>query len=273
MDSRKLKRILLLILLLLNVFLLAVVLSDSAQTRRSNAETAASVAALLEENGIRAADGAIRISQAPAKCTLTRDLAQEQRIVKGLIGRNESTDQGGNIMYYAGARGQAQMRGSGELDVLFQSGAVPVNHGEERTGLRLLKNAGIHAGAARRDTSEGMTWEFFSRWNGIPVYNAVLRVSFTESDVSIMTGTRIFDTVTTQDGSGLMDSVSVLIRFMEIVRNEGYICSRIDAVEPGYLQSVLRSGEMLLTPVWRIETDAGAILIDAESGRLENRLS
>ena len=65
----------------------------------------------------------------------------------------------------------------------------------------------------------------------------------------------------------------MLIRFVEIVREEGYICSRLDSVTPGYLQTITRSGEAELAPVWHIETDAGALLIDAETGRAEDRLS
>ena len=273
MDSRKLERILLLILVLLNVFLLAVVLSDSAQARRSNAETVASITALLEENGITVAPGAIRISPAPAKCTLTRDLTQEQRFITGLIGSSKPVDQGGNIIFYAGTRGQAQLRGSGELDVLFQSGAVPLRRDEEHTVLRLLKRAGVEAVAAETKSSDGRKTEVYATLDGIPVYNAVLHFSYSGAEISMLSGTRIFDTVTREEQTGLLDSVSVLIRFMEIVRDEGYICSRIDAVEPAYLQSVLRSGETAMTPVWRIRTDAGAFLIDAESGKTENRLT
>lgn len=273
MDSRKLERILLLILLLLNVFLLAVVLSDSAQARRSNAETVAALAAMLEENGITARDGAIRILPAPAKCTLTRNMAQEQRFMTQMIGANQIIDQGGNIYYYSGPKGQAVLRGSGEMDTLFENGAVSWRGGTERTALRLLKNCGVRAVAVQDTKKETDVALLNPTLDGIPVYNATLRFQFLEGRLYMLTGTRIFDSMEKQESDGLMDSVSVLIRFMEIVRNEGYICSRIESLSPGYIQAVTRSGVAELTPVWRIETDAGALIIDAESGKAEGQLS
>ena len=89
----------------------------------------------------------------------------------------------------------------------------------------------------------------------------------------MISGTRVFDSAAKVPGDDLLNSVSVLLRFVELIRDEGYICSRIEAVSPGYLQTVTRSGETELAPVWRIETDAGAVFIDAESGKTVNRLS
>lgn len=269
MDSRKLERIVLLILLLLNVFLLAVVLSDSAQTRRSNAETAEALTAFLKENGFSVADGAIRIRSAPPKCTLTRELETEHRMITRLIGTSTARDQGGNIYFYSGTRGQAQLRGSGEMDVIFESGVVSMRGGTARAALRALRRCRIPALSAASSSDA----EFWVTQDGIPVYNAVLRFDFSGGSYYVMSGTRIFDTVVKDENEDLLDSVSVLIRFVELVRDEGYICSRIDAVAPGYLMTVTRSGEQELSPVWRIETDTGVFFIDAESGKAVNGLS
>ena len=273
MDSRKLERILILVLLLLNGFLLAVVLSDSAQTRRSNAETEAALAALLEENGLSVAESAVRVRSAPPKCTLTRDMAQEQRLVSRLIGKGETFDQGGFIFFYNGKTGQAMLRGSGEMDVIFSGGSVPLRGGAERTALRLMRRVGVGAVSAERSGPDSDSAELYCTVDGFPVYNAVLHFGFSLGSLNMLSGTRVFDSVSKEADAGLLDSVSVLLRFVELVRDEGYICSRIETVTPGYLQTVTRSGETELAPVWRIETDAGAFLIDAESGRAVNRLS
>ena len=273
MDSRKLERIVILILLLLNVFLLAVVLSDSAQTRRSNAETAAALTALLEEDGFSVAEDAIRICAAPPKCTLTRDLQTEHRMIRQLIGKCEVRDQGGNILFYSGTKGQAQLRGSGEMDAIIERSSVSSRGGAQRTALRLLRRAGISALPTDRNETDGDTAELCVTLDGIPVYNAVLRFDFSGGSHYVMSGTRVLDSYTQEESDRLLDSVSVLIRFVELVRDEGYICSRIDSVVPGYLQTVTRSGEAVLSPIWRIDTDAGAFYIDAESGKAERRLS
>ena len=273
MDSRKLERILILILALLNVFLLAVVLSDSAQARRSSAETAAALNALLEENGITAAEGAVRISPAPPKCTLTRDLTQELRLMKQLVGNCQPIDQGGNIWFYAGSKGQAVLRGSGEMDTLFEGSVVSSRGGPERTAMRLMRRCGIRTVAADAPANGTETVALCPTLEGIPVYNVVMRFRFMDGRLYMLNGTRIFDVVEKEESEGLLDSVTVLIRFLEIVRDEGYICSRIESLTPGYVQTVTRSGVAELTPVWRIETDVGALMIDADSGKAEGRLS
>ncbi len=262
-----------LIVALLNVFLLIVVFTDSAQERRSSAETVASLTAMLKENGIEVSDGAIRIRPAPSRCTLTRDMAAEQRITNRLIDTKQTLDQGGNIYFYSGTKGQALLRGSGEIDALFKTDAVPQHGGAESAAKRLLRRWGIRAVPAEETERGGETAALYATVDGIPVYNAQLRFTFAEGSLNMLTGTRVFDTVVKETEDGLLDSVSVLMRFMEIVRNEGYICSRIDALSPGYVQTVTRSGEAVLNPVWRIETDAGALLIDAETGSTDVRLS
>ena len=265
MDRRRLERIVLLILALLNVFLLSVVLSDSAEARRSAKETAASVTAVLEDNGIAVADGAVLIADAPEKCVLTRVVSAESEKVRRIIGDNVSEDLGGNILLYRGDQGQALLRGSGETDIVLNYGAVPLRRGAERTAERLLRRIGVSARAAER--AEGAeTTDFYCCCEDLPVYNAVLSFSFSESCLTMVGGTRLFDSVTRSADEPGMDSVSALLRFVEIVRSEGYICSRLEGMEAGYSMTVTRSGEAELAPVWRIETDTGALLIDAVSG-------
>ena len=270
MDSRKLERIVLIILVLLNVFLLSVVLSDSLEAKRNEAETAASVTALLEENGIRVESGAVRLRNAPTPCVATRDLQLEGEKVKRLIGEYTAEDAGGNILFYRGGKGQALLRGSGELDVLLESRSIPLRGGEIATARRVLRRIGVPALAA--DTKEKDT-QFYCCCEELPIYNAVLHFDYSQDSLSMISGTHLFDTVTKQTDRQGMNSVSALLRFVEIVRSEGYICSRLLGVEPGYLMTVTRSGEAELAPVWRIETDTGVLMIDAESGKVENRLT
>ena len=52
MDNQKLERIIIIILLLVNLFLLGVVLSDKAETRRSRTETEHYVTEVLRGSGV-----------------------------------------------------------------------------------------------------------------------------------------------------------------------------------------------------------------------------
>jgi len=263
MDRRRLERIILIILALLNVFLLSVVLSDNSEARRNAAETVATATALLEDNGISVADGALQLQSAPVPCTVTRDLQKEGEMLRRLIGSYTQEDSGGNIIFYRGAKGQALLRGSGEMDVLMDSGSFPLRGGEISTAQRALRRLGITAVSLSEDSAD-----FCCCLESLPVYNAVLHVDSSGAGLQIISGTRLFDVVSKSAEAAGMDSISVLLRFVEIVRDEGYICTRLDSVQPGYLMTVTRSGEAELTPVWRLETDAGPLMIDAETGRL-----
>ena len=265
MDSRRLERIVLIILALLNVFLLSVVLSDSAEARRNAKETAASVTALLEENGLTVADGVVRMESAPAPVSLSRDIAAESEKVRRLIGEYTPEDVGGNIIYYRGDNGQALLRGSGELDVVPYAFAFPLRGSREHTAEKLLRSIGVSAVYA---SDNGEKTDFYCCFGGVPVYNAILSFTFSDTCLTMLTGTRLFDNAQRASEGDGMDSVSALLRFVEIVRTEGYICSRIDSISAGYSMTVSRSGASELAPVWRIGTDTGVLLIDAGSGEV-----
>lgn len=266
-----LERIVLIILAALNLFLLSVVVTDRAEARGSRAETVRQVTQLLERNGIRADDGAITVRSAPPRITLSRSLSREAEMIRSMMGETGQEDLGGNILFYRGGDGQALLRGSGEIAALFSPGRVTLRGDAVRTSQRLLRRAGLDAEifASGADTADNSYADAYCCWDGCPVFNAVLRFDYSGENLYMITGTRSFDTASEQKTEGLMDSVSALLRFVEFVNSEGFICSRLTAIRPGYMQTVVVSGESSLSPVWRITTDTGDLLVYAESGRVE----
>lgn len=270
MNTKKLERIIILILLLLNASLLAVVLTDGAQQRRSDRDTAESVAALLEENGIAVGRGAKLLQSAPPECTVVRDLDDEAARVRGLLGAGSAEDQGGSIYYYRAADGQAVMRGTGEFDLLFTAGAVRARGGAKKAALRLFSRAGIALDEESMVLSDdGETLLACCTWNDWPVWNAALEISLNGESFYSVFGTLVFNRETASGEAG-MDSISALLRFLEIVNSEGIICSRLESLTPGYLMRVTVSGESTLTPVWRIVTDTGEHYLNARTGQTES---
>ena len=274
MDNQKLERIIIIILLLVNLFLLGVVLSDKAETHRSRTETEHYVTEVLGSSGVTVGKNVRLLQEAPVGCTLTRNSLQEQRIVRGLLGEKyTSEDRGGNIMAYRSSRGQAVFRGSGVTEAILNPGSIPVRSNTEKTAARLLRHMEISAEKSVVGISEtdGEAYaEYYCCCNGCPVYNAVLRIDFAGESPFLISGNRVFDDETmSEDGEG-MDSVSVLLRFVELLRSGEFSCTALEEFRPGYLASVLVSGESTLTPVWRLETDGGVLLINAENGRIEN---
>jgi len=276
MNSRLLERILVAILLLLDLFLLGVVLSDTAENRRSREETVTMLTDRLDEAGIAASADALMLDAAPSRLSLTRNMQEENRKMERLLDVTYHEDMGGNIIFYRGGKGQAVLRGSGDMDILFQSEAVPLRGGTEQTARGVLRKLGISAepaepSAAEREESQRLTMTCCI--SGYPVYNAVLQFDFSSQRLEMVSGTRLFDTVREETGVSAMDGASVLMRFLEIVRTEGYICSEVTGMRPGYLLSVTMSGECVLTPVWQIGTDTGGLLIDAETGKIANHFT
>lgn len=270
MDNRVLERIIIAILLLLNLFLAAAVLSDRAETRRSNREITAYVTDVLAEHGISAAEDAVTVQEAPKRVTLARSDQREAEIARQLLGKAEPQELGGKIMFFRTEKGQANFRGSGEMTALYTAGAVPLRADAARTALRLLQQAGIDAEPTGPSPEDALSAELRCLWNRYPVYNAVLQFDYSDDSLYMISGNRVFDSLTGEDGTGLMNSVSALLRFVELVERDGLICSRLDAVQAGYLQAVVVSGESTLSPVWRIETDTGVFLINADTGAMES---
>ncbi|MBE6914589.1 MAG: hypothetical protein E7472_06655 [Ruminococcaceae bacterium] len=269
MDKRLLERIIIIILLLVNLFLLLIVLSDKLETRRNEAEMLRAAETLLENSGIAAADKVFAVQSAPPACAVRRDAAAETEKVTSLLGSHSQQDLGGNILFYRSDKGQAVFRGTGEVDILFSGNEVAVRGSREKTVERLMQRVGAEV-LLREGTKDEMRVECFCCWNGYPVFNAVLNFDFNDRSLYMVGGTRTFDIETESSDDALLNSVSVLTRFAEMVQAQDFACTRLESLQPGYLMNVSVSGESVLTPVWYLQTDGGALLINAETGRMEN---
>ena len=268
-DTKKLEHIIIIILALLNVFLLALVASDAAGDRNSRRETEELLTGLLEENGIAVGPGAELIQTAPAGRTIERDMEQEAQRMQGLLGEHVSEDLGGSIWFYHSDSGQVVMRGTGEMDYLTESGVRTRSGSPEAAAKEMFRRAGVelYAEDAAPDAENDLT--LCCVWGGFPVYNAALTFRFSGDALSIVSGTLVFSRETAVSESAVMDSAGVLVRFVELVRSEGLICSELRSLTPGYYMTVTVSGESVLTPVWRLATDTGDVYVNAVNGRLE----
>lgn len=269
MDRKRIENIIIMILVLLNLFLLSVTATDRIKQRRNEQETLDAVTALLADTGISIGADALLMQETPAVCTVVRDFDAELSRMQELIGGTAAEDLGGSILFYRTERGQAVLRGTGEIDMLLTGESVPVKGSREKTAARLFAGAGIETDLWTISETDANHIDCCCLWNGIPVYNAKLGFDFSDNNLSMVSGTLVLNRETKHSTEGVMDPISALIRFLEIIRSEGLICSRLDALTPGYLMNVTVSGESTLTPVWRIRTDTGELYINALSGKTE----
>ena len=274
MDHSKIKNLIIVILLLLNVFLLATQISDRAESRRSAQEALDTAKAIIAGKGIAVGDALESYVETPSVYRLRRDLVQEEEKIRELLGKCSASDMGGNIWFYNAAGGQASLRGTGELDVLF-SGNGYDGSSPEKTAEKVLARLGMELGetsTVARESGGADVLEVTAAWNGGPVYNAKMKLSFDDDALLMATGTRLLDHAENLGTAGVMDMLTVTMRFMEVLEQEGRVCSELLSMDVGYLMSVTVSGESTLTPVWHFLTDTGDIYINALTGKTETVL-
>ncbi|MBR5261511.1 MAG: hypothetical protein IKV47_05010 [Oscillospiraceae bacterium] len=209
---------------------------------------------------------------APTGCSVVRDNEQEQTSIRKLLGRCSVDDLGGNIRYYNGARGQASCRGTGEMDMLLNPGTVKTGNDAGKTALRTMEQMRMTGDSRLLEiVSDGDSHTVYTccQWEGATVYNAKMQFSFASGRLVMISGTRVFDVRTETSSVQPMNYTSAIMRFVDLINENGYICSRITGFDAGYIMNVAVSGESVLTPVWRIETDTGIYYINAENGRQE----
>ncbi len=270
MESSKIKNIILVILLLLNVFLLYIIFLDRSSAANRDMEAADAVVQTLKSNGISVGKS-VDLSQAtPSVYQISRDMAAEKSIVENLIRSARSEDLGGNIIFYSSGYAQASFRGTGEMDILFTSDLYEKGKNPVKSAARLMEKMGIECDEDMAKSEDGGVVVLPCLWQGCPVYNASLSFTFGGDQLLMITGTRLMDKAAQQSSVQVMDCLSVMLRFLEVTREEGFVCSDLEALELGYIMSVPVSGESTLTPVWHFKTNAGELYINAVSGRLES---
>lgn len=272
MDTSKIKNIIILILLAVNVFLFAALIGDRAQTRA--VKTAAWEAAVeaVERAGISVSEDISADLATPSVYTLRRDMDSEREWLERVLGSVTAADLGGNIWFYSSGSGQASVRGAGECDILFSTDAFGTGRSAAKSAAKVMKKLGLEPDEANANVNsgrDGASVKLGCLWQGCPVYNAGLSFTFSEDYLVMISGTRIFDRQVQVSGEGVLDELSVMLRFVEAVSEQGFVCSSLSALDPGYIFSVAVSGEGTLTPVWRFTTDTGEIYINAVTGRVE----
>lgn len=268
MDRSKLKNIIILILLALNLFLLAAVISDKRQSEHVRQQAWQSAVSALKDAGVAVSDGVDDAIAAPHVYTLRRSAAAERAMLERLFGKVSAEDLGGNIWFYNSAKGQASLRGSGETDILLSPGVWSVGRDGARAMFRLMEKLGLSCDEESLVQGEG-EYAVHCAWKGGRVYNAQVTFFLSGDEVLMVTGTRVFDDVEESHGDGVMDELSAIMRFYELVTGGKWTCTVLEDLDVGYVQSVTVLDESTLTPVWRFSTDAGQLYINAATGRVE----
>jgi regulatory protein YycI of two-component signal transduction system YycFG len=272
-DRSIIKNCIIIILALVNVFLLYIVLHNTGEERLAEVNRKQALATVLSENGITLNEDISLPDKVASQVSLSRDSGQEQSKISALLGNCVVTDQGGNIYHYEGTNGSAQLQGSGEFIISLNYGDITSGRDPSTAAKAAMKKLGLAYSGAEPDVkTEGDTTivTLNCSYKNTPVYNAQIEFDFYGESLRIISGKRLLDEETqVSSAATYLDSVTVLMKFLESVRQTGDVCSEISDLEIGYYISPSSSGDCTLKPVWRIQTNSRPYYIDAQTGKAE----
>lgn len=265
MRWSKIKNIIILLLVLVNGFLLAQVGLRTWRSQYAQRETRERMVAILERNDVtflpQEVPGALELSG--RQVTLAPAGEAEAAALVGPISGRETL---GTRTTYQGPGGTVTVSSSGEVEVLFSPRACPRGEDLSAQGLELLSALGIQArqtGQVDEGTLARLT--YVQLWDGVPLpdWTAVLVAG--EGDLESLTLRRLAGTEEPLPDQETLDASTALTRLLdELNRGEGYVCSQISAIYPGYLTG--GTGILTLTPAWFIETDTWRFMVDGYTG-------
>lgn len=268
MEWSKIKTIILLMLVGVNVCLLLLVGLRIGRGALYEDETRQAVVQVLERGGI-----AFELEQVPRDIdlptlTVSRDRDSEAGISRLLLGDVNQTGESEVRPTYSGAGGTAEFSLNGSFTIVFDQDRWRCQQGQSPSAASqlCLEQMGFQ-GTLEQSAVQGDTTvlTYFQLWEDTPVFSCQVTLTWQGQTLTAMEGSRLAGEVENSVTQSLLSTPTILMRFLASVSEGGSVCSRIEAMTPGYLTA--GSGRSVqLTPVWRILTDTGAYYVDAVSG-------
>lgn len=273
MEGAKIKNFIIIVLILLNAFLLILVIMDKTESSGSRRAVYDDLSRIFEDNGISLSGVREAMEEPTPYYVLQRDLERERESVLGLLGGGETQDLGGGVYLYRGADGEATFRAAGEFEIRLDAGAYAFTDDDiEAEALSICKKLGIETapGFTEREDGEdgGMTVVLVCAYDGAAVYNGEIYFRFAE-DALLISGRRPLDLAEVIESGETLDVVTLMIRFLNTVRDGGKICTQVQGMDLGYMIETTVSGIAELRPVWKLATDAGDYYLGAVTGKVE----
>lgn len=267
MEWSKIKNIILVMLLTLNLILLGVVGYQENRSARYNAQTLELAVELLSDSGITLEADLPREASLPVlqleSIPVDSQTQREQMTV--LLGELDQVDEsGGTRIFYRGERGSGELTSDGHFSLTLKAGAVPAEEDRTAQGTALLEELGVQvtpAGESRQDDLE--LTAFWQTWNGTPVFTCKSVMACQGDGVVSLSGRRLSGNTTVVNSQSLIAIPTVLVRFLNGMSQNGYVCSKITGISLGYSTAVSANR---LTPVWALDTDAGRYYVNAITG-------
>lgn len=267
METPKLKNVVLIILVVTNLCLLIFVAQSEWKGIYLRWQARAQAIHFLEQKEVDVDESLIPREVDLQPGTAERSLEWEEELaVQLLSGPVEMENRGAGVYRYQNEQGFVQFHSDGAFQAEFVPGAVPISDNWERDCLDLLSRIGFDG---RLMDDAGGRWVFCQMWQDCPLFSCQVTVEEGDGCVVALTSGRRLVGKPAQDSSRQTITVSTaLIRLYNGINGLGDVCSRIDAIEAGYVTSSVLSSAMAVTPVWQVTTDTGLYQLDLVTGSM-----
>ena len=265
MRWSKIKNIIIMLLVLVNAFLLAQVGLRTWRSRQARRETRERMVAILERNDVAFLPDEVpeELGLTGRRVTLSPAGEGEAAALMGAISGQETF---GTRTTYLGALGTVTVSSSGEVEALFSPDACPPEADRAAQGLELLSALGVQARLiGRQESPGGSVFRYVQLWDGVPVPEWSAILIWGEEGLDRLSLRRLAGEEELLPAQEALDAATALTRLLdELNRGEGYVCSQISDIYPGYLVS--GTGALTLIPAWFIETDTWRFAVDGYTG-------
>lgn len=262
MERFRLKNIIILILVLMNGFLLASVAQRRAAEQDAFRRTAEQLVALFQADGMELDSRAISRDSPPDGVALARDTELEKKAAAFLLGASPTaTDQGGGIVHYAGAAGEAFFRAGGG----FEASGVFAEEDPEDFCRDFCRTFSYEVPAMELDDSGSGVFSATARFGGLPVFNCTISFTVQQGAVTAVSGTLLPKSGAAAPGGQPLSAAGALGAFQRMRRENVAVVSTVTDTRPCYeLQT--SGGAMSLAPVWQIVTDTEDYYVNGYTG-------
>lgn len=267
MEWSRLKNITLLILLMTNVCLLVFAVQRTYDRTQRERMARSDAIAFLQRSGVAVDETVVPQENSLKPQFAERKLPVEQKQAQRLLGGAVQVQaHGGEIYHYSNENGTLQLHSDGSFSAEFTAGAFPVGADAPAACISLLDALDYQA----QFTHQQGEWLYFSlQMDNWPLFTRGVAVQVVQGDIVAMSGGRRLTGAPVPDES--RQTLSVATALAELgngIRALGDVCRGIDQLEQGYILGMNLSGNMILTPVWRVSTDTGYYQLELVSGTL-----
>lgn len=262
MPVSKLKNIAILILLVADLLLLAFLIPNRMREEAYAQEMKESLSRLYEDQGIRLAPGDIPETRTLYALQLADNTSAQVRAATALLGTQPvaEPDPAGWLCSFTAEGGSCHFGREGLVEARLK--------GLNQTAQSVLTEMGVQWTDLQR-SSEAVT--VTQTVMDVPVFSDGLTLSYTDGLLTAVDGVLLCgaDSPVRISQNACMTATDALVRFLDLRYDIGWVGTRMERLEQGYLQrDTASAANVQLTPAWKLVTDTDSFYLDGLTGEI-----